>query len=503
MVTMINKIIKYSFDLKLINHSVEKILNEQKLLKVKFDNKKFIVYFYEIENTRRGRINKEERTIQISPRIKKILLSYSAEEYEIVLLGYDLKTKTFTVWSYRNLRIQSMQSLYTRSYVLNNVQTKGYDCYRYNRRDPFDKNLKDSTWSISFNMFLFPLILKNFSILFTKKIFETLDSSIKQFNKAYDLQDLIMCIDLYSRKGNNLNKNDEELLEISNLCKLKSKLLNYYPYINFYPGDAKKFRNINGIYKKLQNLVKLDPSKKIKGLSGGSEARERKVWNSFLNNGNLDKKKLFDNSNLIKERIKSGNIYSLAGIENLPEIIKHSNPPAYPEATNDSLLQDFDFTKNYEKKKINLDSFFDPIEQLNAIDKATELHHEILKKLAKILNKKKLIHKNSRNIDLYSEFNKRGKMFEAKTFTQENVKRQLRHGIIQLKEYYFFYSKYQKIIKYETDTFLILNQNPLPYLDKLFINFIESQKICLCWFEEDKINTVDATWNKKSISWLT
>ena len=62
-------------------------------------------------------------------------------------------------------------------------------------------------------------------------------------------------------------------------------------------------------------------------------------------------------------------------------------------------------------------------------------------------------------------------MFEAKTFTEENLKRQLRHAIIQLKEYYFLYSKYKKIIKYKTDLFLILNKNPLSYLDKEFINF--------------------------------
>jgi hypothetical protein len=312
-----------------------------------------------------------------------------------------------------------------------------------------------------------------------------------------------MCIDLYSRKGNNLNKNDKELLEISDLCKLKSKLLNYYPYINFYPGDPKKFRNTNGIYKKLQNLVKLDPTKIIKGLAGGSEAREKKVWNSFLKNGILDKDYLYKHSNLIKKNIKLENIYSLIEIENFSEINEDKNSQKYTEINYKNLLQDYDFEKNYINRKINLESFFDPIEQLNAIDKATELHEEILKKLAKILNKKKLIHKNSKNIDLYSEFKEIGKLFEAKTFTEENLKRQLRHAIIQLKEYYFVYSKYKKIIKDRTDLFLILNQNPLSYLDKEFINFIESEKICLCWFEdEDKISTLDTVWNTNAMSWL-
>ena len=64
------------------------------------------------------------------------------------------------------------------------------------------------------------------------------------------------------------------------------------------------------------------------------------------------------------------------------------------------------------------------------------------------------------------------------------------------------YSKHKKIVKSKTDLFLILNQNPLPYLDKDFIDFIESEKICLCWFEEDKISTLDTIWNKNAISWL-
>jgi hypothetical protein len=488
---MIKNIINYSFKQKLIDFDLRE--KEKNFIEIIFNSKKFIIQLSEITSSGKGRTNSSELRRQISPSIKKRLIPYDAEEYVAVLLGYHSNTNTFTIWE-NELETKTTQSLFTRIETLESAKEKGFDIHVYK---------KNKKWSFSFNIFLLPLVLENIDLIFTKDVFKNFSQKIKHYNKPYDLDDLIMCIDLYSRKSNNLNKNDKELLEISDLCKLKSKLLNYYPYINFYPGDPKKFRNTNGIYKKLQNLVKLDPSKIIKGLTGGSEAREKKVWNLFLKNGTLDKENLYNHSKLIKKNINSGNIYSLIGIQNFSEINEDSNSQKYIKINQKNLLQDYDFEKNYENRKINSESFFDPIDHLNAIDKATEQHEKILKKLAKILSKKKLIHKNSKNIDLYSEFNERGKMFEAKTFTEENLKRQLRHAIIQLKEYYFFYSKYKKIIKYKTDLFLILNQNPLSYLDKEFINFIESEKICLCWFqEEDKIITLDTVWNKNAISWL-
>jgi hypothetical protein len=488
---MIKNIINYSFKQKLIDFDIQE--KEKNFIEIIFNFKKFIIQLSEITSSGKGRTNSSELRRQISPSIKKKLIPYDAEEYVAVLMGYHPDTNTFTIWE-NELETKTTQSLFTRIETLESVKENGFDIHVYK---------KNKKWSFSFNVFLLPLVLENIDLIFDKDFLKNFSQKIKHYNKPYDRDDLIMCIDLYSRKSNNLNKNDKELLEISDLCKLKSKLLNYYPYINFYPGDPKKFRNTNGIYKKLQNLVKLDPTKIIKGLAGGSEAREKKVWNSFLKNGILDKDYLYKHSNLIKKNIKLENIYSLIEIENFSEINEDKNSQKYTEINYKNLLQDYDFEKNYINRKINLESFFDPIEQLNAIDKATELHEEILKKLAKILNKKKLIHKNSKNIDLYSEFKEIGKMFEAKTFTEENLKRQLRHAIIQLKEYYFVYSKYKKIIKDRTDLFLILNQNPLPYLDKEFINFIESEKICLCWFEdEDKISTLDTVWNINAMSWL-
>lgn len=498
---MIENIINFSFEQKLINHKLEKIENEKKLIKLEFNKKKYIIYFYKIEETRKGRSNKEERTIQISPRIKKQIYTYVGDEYVPVILGYDIKTLTFSLWEF-NVETNTMQSLYTRSSTLNNAHAKGFDFYYYKKKNAFDRFKTDErSWSFSFNCFLFPLVLQNYNIIFTKEVEEVFAKKIKSFNKPYDLDELIMCLDLYVRKTKNINKKDGEIIEISDLCAARAKLLNYMPLETFYPDSIwKKFRNINGIYKKLQNFSVNDPSYKKKGLSGGSKDKQQIVWNKFQEKNKINKELLFKTSNIIKNKIKSSNIYLLSGYEDFSFIKDNLVNSNYIFKQN--ILVDFDFKKIYEKRIIDQSNFADPIKYLNELDKANELHEEILKKLSKILNHKNLIHKCSKHIDLYSEFMNIGKLFEAKTFNEQNLKRQIRHGVIQLKEYYFFNSNYEKNIKSDTDLFLILNENPLKFLTNKFIDFLKHEQICLCWFENKTISTLDTTWNREKISWL-
>ena len=499
LVIMIDKIIKYSFDQKLISHSIEQIPHELKLLKLKFEDKKFVIYFYEIEDVRRGRTNKDERTIQISPRLKQILLSYSAEEYEIILLGYDYRTKTFTIWSYKNLRLQTMQSLYTRSFVLSNAQAKGYDSYKYIRRDPFDRNFKESTWSLSFNMFLLPLILKNFKIVFTKKIFDEIEKKIKHFNNAFDLDELIMCLDIYAKHGNVLSPNDPEIIEVSSLCNQRAKLIEFFPFGKFYhEKSAKKFRNPTGISMKIQNFVTNDPLKKAKGLQRGGKGQQV-VWDMFSQGQRLNAKKLSEHSKLIKRKIETGDIFKLVDYEFNTEIAHGDNVSANEKT---GVFFDYDFNKELNDRKVNLENITDYLDQQVATDRANQVHETILKKLSKILYNKNLIYKSTKHIDLYSEFENRGKLFEAKSFTEKNLKTQLRHAILQLKEYYYLYFNYGQKIKEETDLFLILNSNPKRYVEDNYIDFIKSENICLCWFENNKICTIDDIW-KKNISWLS
>ena len=498
---MIENIINYSFEQKLINHKLEKIENEKKLLKLEFNNTKYIIYFYEIENTRKGRSNKEERTIQISPRIKKQIYTFVGDEYEPVILGYDLKTLTFSLWEF-DVETSTMQSLYTRSSTLTNAHAKGFDFYYYKKKNAFDRFKTDErSWSFCFNCFLFPLVLQNYNIIFTREVEEVFAKKIKSFNKPYDLDELTMCLDLYVRKTKNINKKDQEILQISKLCAARAKLLNYIPFETFYPDSIwKKFRNINGIYKKLQNFSVNDPGYKKKGLTGGSKDKQQIVWNKFQDKNKINKALLSETSNLIKEKIMSSNSYLLSGYEDFSSI--QNNSVNSNDIYKHNFLFDYNFKKLYEKRIIDESNFADPIKYLNELDKANELHEEILKKLSKILNQKNLIHKCSKHIDLYSEFMNKGKLFEAKTFNEKNLKRQIRHGIIQLKEYYFFNSNYEKIIKLDTDLFLILNENPSSFLTNKFIDFLKNEQICICWFENKTISTLDSSWNREKISWL-
>ena len=162
----------------------------------------------------------------------------------------------------------------------------------------------------------------------------------------------------------------------------------------------------------------------------------------------------------------------------------------------------FDFNKEFVERKVDLENFRDYLDQQVALDRANKIHEEILKKLSKILFSKNLIYKSTRHIDLYSEFEGRGKLFEAKSFNENNLVTQLRHGILQLKEYYFLYSNQNQMIKKKTDLFLILNSNPNKYLENIYIDFIRSENIILCWFENNKICTVSDIW-KNNIDWLS
>ena len=483
-------IINYSFKQKLYDFDLRE--TKKNFIEIIFNSKKFIIHLSEITSSGKGRTNKSELRRQISPSIKKQLIPYDVDEYKAILLGYHFDTNTFTVWE-NDISTKTTQSLFTRIETLQSVKEKGFDIHVYK---------KDKKWSFSFNVFLFPLILDNINLIFTKDGLKKILKKIKSYNKPYDLDDLIMCIDLYSRKGNNLKKSDPELLEISNICRLKAKLINYYPYENFFPGAPQKFRNLNGIYKKLQNLVKRDPNKISKGLSGGASKREKKVWELLSTGNTLDKKYTNVRSNLIKDNIKSENIHRLVETTSFPEINKKINSQIEDDTVLKNSLYDYDFKRLYNKRLIDENNFSDPIKYLNELDRVTELHEDILKKLSIILYKKKLIYKSSKHIDLYSEFQNKGKLFEAKTFDKQNLKRQIRHGIIQLKEYFFFNSNYTKVIKSNTDLFLILNENPLKFLNNKYIDFLKSEKICLCWFEMKTISTLDNAWNREKIFWL-
>ena len=120
-------------------------------------------------------------------------------------------------------------------------------------------------------------------------------------------------------------------------------------------------------------------------------------------------------------------------------------------------------------------------------------------------DRKNLPIKKSVHIDFYTEYKNRGKLFEVKTFNYTNFNQQIRHGIIQLKEYYFRYAKYTDEILKETDLFLLLNDNPEKIIEGITIRFLKDQNITLCWMQNNKIVTFKKDkWSdtRPAIKWL-
>ena len=71
----------------------------------------------------------------------------------------------------------------------------------------------------------------------------------------------------------------------------------------------------------------------------------------------------------LKKIIKSENIFTLIGSENSSEINADGNFQTYTEINNKNILQDYDFEKNYEKRKINSDQNTKPQEEDSILSK--------------------------------------------------------------------------------------------------------------------------------------
>jgi len=502
---MILKLINYSLGQKLLNFSINKV--DEKLIKINQEEKKFIVCINEIKSSGKGRKNPSEKRIQVSPRTKSLLIQHEADDFKPVLLGYHRETNTFTFWKFDiYIETNTMQSFYTRNQTLQKAQKEGFDIYFYKRRDAFNRGIIDErSQAFSVNAFLLPLVFENYNKIFYREISEIFGKKIKNFNNPFTKDELIMTLNLYSKYPlGRINKNDPELSEVSSFCSKRAELLGFSPVDKFYPKSiANKFRNASGIYLKIQNFKVNDPNYKKKGMTGGSFSTQQKVWDLYSNRDNLDKEKLLKDTKEIKKKILSERIDILIGekeIKDTPDDKLKSHTEVQP-----NILLDFDLNYSYTKSIINPDNFGDPVLAINARDKATKLHEEILKKLARMCHKKKLPIKKSVHIDFYTEYQNRGKLFEVKTFNYTNFNQQIRHGIIQLKEYYFRYAKYTDEILKETDLFLLLNDNPEKIIEGITIRFLKDQNITLCWMQNNKIVTFKKDkWSdtRPAIKWL-
>jgi len=112
-------------------------------------------------------------------------------------------------------------------------------------------------------------------------------------NPAWTRDELILALDLYFRHPpGHISKNHPEVRKLSNL-------LNALPIHTDRP-DAERFRNENGVYTKLCNFLRLDPSYSGRGLTHGG-VEEESVWEEFAG----DSKRLADVARAIRENAGS------------------------------------------------------------------------------------------------------------------------------------------------------------------------------------------------------
>jgi 5-methylcytosine-specific restriction protein A len=110
-------------------------------------------------------------------------------------------------------------------------------------------------------------------------------------NPPWHRDELILALDLYFRHPPaHISKEHPEVRALS-------KLLNQLP-IHADRPDAVRFRNPNGVYMKLCNFLRLDPSYKGKGLQTGG-GLEEKVWKEFAE----DRARLAETAEAIHARL--------------------------------------------------------------------------------------------------------------------------------------------------------------------------------------------------------
>ena len=95
-------------------------------------------------------------------------------------------------------------------------------------------------------------------------------------NPKWERDELILALDLYFRHNPiHISDTHPEVIKLS-------KILNSLPIHTERP-DALKFRNNNGVYMKMCNYLRLDPSYHGKGLQRGGK-QEEIIWDEFADN---------------------------------------------------------------------------------------------------------------------------------------------------------------------------------------------------------------------------
>ena len=96
-------------------------------------------------------------------------------------------------------------------------------------------------------------------------------------NPAWTYDELILALDLYFRfPPSQVSQSHPEVTQLS-------EILNQLP-VHVDRPDPERFRNPNGVYMKLCNFLRLDPSYSGTGLRAGGKKEKKEVWNRFADN---------------------------------------------------------------------------------------------------------------------------------------------------------------------------------------------------------------------------
>ena len=136
----------------------------------------------------------------------------------------------------------------------------------------------------------------------------------------------------------------------------------------------------------------------------------------------------------------------------------------------------FNLEKNYQNK-------------IELLEKTTIKHEETVRIIAQKFKDKNLKQIEAQ-FDLYTELDGIGKLFEIKTWKPQNLKEQIRNGIIKLLEYRIRYQN-EKILPKNVEMYLALNSNPMKLMSKYsyLLDLMESLNITLCWIDNKKVKT--------------
>ncbi|WP_127544847.1 HNH endonuclease [Paenibacillus amylolyticus] len=120
-----------------------------------------------------------------------------------------------------------------------------------------------------------------------------MEDAVKKRNPAWTKDELTLALNLYFKyKPSAINKNHPEVIKLSEQLNELSA--------NIKKVDTRKFRNPNGVYMKLCNFLRYDPTYEGVGLKQGSKL-EKVVWDTYFSN----KKELEIVSKIIIDNIQT------------------------------------------------------------------------------------------------------------------------------------------------------------------------------------------------------